>query len=140
MQHFLFCASLRPDLLRFFLLWIPGVVIRFMQESKIMKKIVLIDSHAIIHRAFHALPPLTDSHGEPVNAVYGFASILLRILKELQPDYLAAAFDMPGKTFRHEQYEDYKAHRPPTPDELKSQFSKVHELVEAFGIPAFQKE
>lgn len=105
-----------------------------------MKKIVLIDSHAIIHRAFHALPPLTANHGEPVNAVYGFASILLRILKELQPDYLAAAFDMPGRTFRHEQYEDYKAHRAPTPDELKSQFPKVHELVEAFGIPIFQKE
>ncbi len=105
-----------------------------------MKKIVLIDSHAIIHRAFHALPPLNDSRGEPVNAVYGFASILLRILKELRPDYLAAAFDMPGKTFRHEQYEAYKAHRPPTPDELKSQFAKVHELVEAFGIPVFQKE
>ncbi|MBI3442598.1 MAG: DNA polymerase I [Candidatus Sungbacteria bacterium] len=106
-----------------------------------MKKIVLIDSHAIIHRAFHALPPLTASgSGEPVNAVYGFASILLRILKELRPDYVAAAFDMPGKTFRHEQYEAYKAHRAPTPDELKSQFSKVHELVEAFGIPVFQKE
>lgn len=105
-----------------------------------MKKIVLIDSHAIIHRAFHALPPLTANGGEPVNAVYGFASILLRILKELQPDYLAAAFDMPGKTFRHEQYEEYKAHRAPTPDELKSQFAKVHELVEAFGIPVFQKE
>lgn len=106
-----------------------------------MKKIVLIDSHAIIHRAFHALPPLTaPGSGEPVNAVYGFASILLRILKELQPDYLVAAFDMPGKTFRHEQYEEYKAHRAPTPDELKSQFAKVHELVEAFGIPVFQKE
>ncbi|MBI4224842.1 MAG: DNA polymerase I [Candidatus Sungbacteria bacterium] len=105
-----------------------------------MKKIVLIDSHAIIHRAFHALPPLTANGGEPVNAVYGFASILLRILKELQPDYLAAAFDMPGKTFRHEQYAEYKAHRPPAPEELKSQFAKVHELVEAFGIPVFQKE
>jgi len=105
-----------------------------------MKKIVLIDSHAIIHRAFHALPPLTANGGEPVGAVYGFASILLRILKELRPDYLAAAFDMPGKTFRHEQYKEYKAHRKPTPDELKSQFLKVHELVEAFGIPIFQKE
>lgn len=105
-----------------------------------MKKLILIDSHAIIHRAFHALPPLNTPAGEPSNAVYGFTTILLRILRELKPDYIAAAFDMPGPTFRHAAYERYKAQRPETPSELAGQFAKVKEVLEAFQIPVFYKE
>lgn len=105
-----------------------------------MKKLILIDSHAIIHRAYHALPPLTSPLGEPTNAVYGFSSILLRILRELKPDYLAAAFDMPGPTFRHIAYERYKATRPETPSDLSSQFTKVKEVLSAFGIKVYEKE
>ncbi|MDZ4299629.1 MAG: DNA polymerase I, partial [Candidatus Sungbacteria bacterium] len=78
--------------------------------------------------------------GEPANAVYGFAAFILRVLKELKPDYLAAAFDLPGKTFRHERYEAYKAHRPPVPDDLIIQFSRVREVLEGFNIPIFEKE
>lgn len=105
-----------------------------------MKKLILIDSHALIHRAYHALPPLTTPGGEPINAVYGFTSILLRILRELKPDYIAAAFDLPGPTFRHVAYERYKAQRPETPSDMRSQFSKVREVLDAFRIPIFEKE
>ncbi|QQG44898.1 MAG: DNA polymerase I [Candidatus Sungiibacteriota bacterium] len=105
-----------------------------------MKKLVLVDAHAVIHRAYHALPPLTTSSGEPTNAVYGFTTIFLRILRELKPDYIAAAFDLPGPTFRHIAYERYKAQRPETPAELSSQFAKVREVLEAFGVPVFEKE
>ena len=103
-----------------------------------MKKFVLIDSHAVIHRAYHALPPLTTPAGEPAGAVYGFTTILLRILRELKPDYIAAAFDLPGATFRHVAYERYKAQRPETPSDLASQFEKVREVLDAFRIPVFQ--
>lgn len=105
-----------------------------------MKKFILIDSHALIHRAYHALPVLTSPAGEPVHAVYGFTSILLRIIRELKPDYIAAAFDLPSPTFRHIAYERYKAQRPETASDLASQFPKVREVLEAFGIPIFQKE
>lgn len=103
------------------------------------EKIVIIDSHALIHRAYHALPVLTSPQGQPVQAVYGFASVLLRVLKELKPEYIVAAFDSAGPTFRHEEFEDYKAHRPVTDDELINQFPLVHELVAAFNIPVLQK-
>src|SRR3990167_8886145 len=105
-----------------------------------MKKLILLDTHAIIHRAYHALPPLTSPAGEPVGAVYGFTSILLRILRELKPDFIAAAFDLPGPTFRHVAYERYKAQRPETPSDLSSQFSKVKEVLAAFSIPVLEKE
>ena len=105
-----------------------------------MKHLILLDTHAIIHRAYHALPVLTNPAGEPVHAVYGFSTILMRILRELKPDYIAAAFDLPGPTFRHVAYERYKAQRPETPGDLASQFDKVREMVRAFGIPIFEKE
>lgn len=105
-----------------------------------MKRLILIDAHAIIHRAYHALPPLTSPSGEPAGAVYGFATILLRILRELKPDYITAAFDLPGPTFRHIAYERYKAHRPQTPTDLGSQFSKTEELLDAFNISVYKKE
>lgn len=105
-----------------------------------MKKFVLIDSHGIIHRAYHALPPLTTSAGEPIHAAFGFTTMLMRILKELKPDYIAAAFDLPGPTFRHTAYARYKAQRPKAPSDLTSQFAKVREVVAAFGIPIFEHQ
>ncbi len=104
------------------------------------KKLILIDGNAIIHRAFHALPPFRTSSGELVNAVYGFASILLNLLNNERPDYIAATFDLKGKTFRHEQYEDYKATRVKAPDELYEQIPRIKELVSAFRIPIFERE
>lgn len=105
-----------------------------------MKRLILLDTHAIIHRAYHALPPLTSPKGEIVGAVYGFTSILLRIFRELKPDYIAAAFDLAGPTFRHVAYERYKAQRPETPSDLVLQFSFVREILDAFGVPIIQKE
>lgn len=105
-----------------------------------MKKLVLIDANALIHRSFHALPPLTTKKGELVNAVYGFASVLLRVLKELKPDYIVATFDLPKPTFRHLEYKEYKATRPKTADELISQFPRAKEVLKAFDIPIFEKE
>ncbi|MBI2634898.1 hypothetical protein HYW82_04505 [Candidatus Peregrinibacteria bacterium] len=104
------------------------------------RKIVLIDGNAIIHRAFHALPPFKTSKGELVNAVYGFASVLLNILKKENPDYIAVAFDLKKKTFRHEEYKEYKATRVKAPDELYEQIPRIKELVRAFQIPIFEME
>ncbi len=104
------------------------------------KRLVLIDANALIHRSFHALPPLTTKKGELVNAVYGFTSVMLRVLKELKPDYIVTTFDLPKPTFRHREYKAYKATRPKTPEELSQQFSKVKEVIKAFDIPIFEKE
>ncbi|MBI4132132.1 MAG: DNA polymerase I [Candidatus Sungbacteria bacterium] len=105
-----------------------------------MKRLVLIDSHAIIHRAFHALPPLTGPAGEPVAAVYGFAAMFLKLLRELKPDYIVAVFDAPGPTFRHVAFERYKATRAKAPDALYRQIPLVKELVAAFGIPVVEQQ
>lgn len=102
---------------------------------------MLMDGHALVHRAFHALPPLTINRtGEPIGAVYGFASALIKVLEELKPTHCAIAFDRPTPTFRHLQFEEYKAQRAATPDELRVQFKRIRELVEAFGIPAFEMD
>lgn len=98
------------------------------------KKILLIDAHSLIHRSFHALPPLTAPDGTPTGALYGVSSTLLRVLKEKSPDYVVAAFDRPEPTFRKEQYAEYKAHRPKAPDELISQLKESRELFKKFGI------
>jgi len=101
--------------------------------------LVLFDGHALVHRAFHALPPLTVSKtGEMVGAVYGFALIMLKAIDELKPSHYAIAFDKKGPTFRHKMFDQYKAHRPPTPDELVNQMGRVRELVKAFDIPIFE--
>ena len=105
-----------------------------------MKKLILIDANALVHRAFHALPPLTTGKGELVNAVYGFSSVLLKVLNEMKPDYIAAAFDLAGPTFRHIEYEDYKAKRPKAPDELYEQIPRTKEVLKAFSIPVVEKE
>lgn len=105
-----------------------------------MKKLVLIDANALIHRSFHALPPLTTKKGELVNAVYGFSSILLKVINELKPDYIAAAFDLAAPTFRHIEYEDYKATRPKAPDKLYEQIPRTKEVLGVFNIPILEKE
>jgi len=104
-----------------------------------MRTLLLIDANALIHRAFHALPPLTSPDGEPIGAIYGLANTLLKILKIQKPDYVAAAFDRPEPTFRKEEFPEYKAHRPKAADELISQIIKAHELFLKFQIPIFER-
>ncbi|MFH1292289.1 MAG: DNA polymerase I [bacterium] len=103
------------------------------------KKFIIIDGNAIIHRAYHAIPPLTTKDGRIVNAVYGFTSMLLKVWKQLQPTHLAVTFDMPGPTFRHEKFEDYKATRVKADQELYDQIPWVHEVVETFNISIYEK-
>lgn len=104
-----------------------------------MGKLVIIDGHAILHRAYHALPPLTNRHGEPINAVYGLTSMLLRVIQDFKPTYLTVCFDEKEKTFRHEALESYQAQRPKMADELSSQIQKAKDVVTAFNIPLFSK-
>ena len=99
---------------------------------------MLLDGYGLVYRGYFALPPLTTSRGDLVNGVFGFASIVLRGLQDLQPDYLAVSFDLPGPTFRHEQYADYKATRTRMPDDLRDQFPKVREVVKALRIPVYE--
>lgn len=104
------------------------------------KRLILLDSNALIHRAYHALPPLTTKTGETVGAVYGFAMTLLAVLEKWKPDYIAASFDLAGPTFRHEQYAEYKATRQKAPDDLYEQIPRVKDVVAAFNIPIYEKE
>lgn len=105
-----------------------------------MKKLVLIDGNALVHRAYHALPKLTTKKGELVNAVYGFISILFKVLNDLKPDYVAATFDLAAPTFRHNEYEDYKATRVKAPQELYDQLKRVKQVLGALNIPIYEKE
>lgn len=105
------------------------------------KKILLIDGTNLVYRAFFALPrTLSTSKGILTNAVYGFTSMILKILADIKPDGIAVAFDMAGPTFRHQDFEQYKAQRPEMPDELIGQLSKVREIVESLNIPIYEKE
>jgi len=104
------------------------------------KKFIIIDGNALLHRAWHALPPLTTKDGKMVNAVFGFASIMLNIIKNLKPDYGIVAFDPPGKTFRHKTYKEYKATRQKQPDELYEQIPMVKEVAKDFGFSIEEKE
>ncbi|KTD11963.1 DNA polymerase I [Legionella gratiana] len=97
--------------------------------------LILIDGSSYFFRAFHALPPLTNSKGQPTGAIYGVANMIKKLIKDYQPEELAVVFDAKGKTFRDEWYPEYKAHRPPMPQELSSQFAPLIELLEAMGIP-----
>lgn len=103
------------------------------------KRLLIIDSNSIIHRAYHALPVLTTKKGELVNAVYGFLLVFLKAIKDFHPDFIAAAFDSPAPTFRHKKYKEYKAKRPKAPQELYQQIPKVKEVLKAFGVPIFEK-
>ncbi len=106
----------------------------------IKSRYLFIDGNALIHRGFHAIPALTTKSGEPTNAVYGFTMILLKAIKDLKPTHIACSFDLKGPTFRHEEYEDYKAHRVAAPDELYAQFDRVKEIVRSLNIPIFEIE
>jgi len=105
-----------------------------------MKKLVIIDGNAIVHRAYHALPPMRVKDGTVVNAVYGFASMLLKIINDVKPEYLAVSFDVAGGTFRDDIFVDYKATRVEADQALYDQFPLVYELVDAFNIPIFTKK
>lgn len=103
-----------------------------------MKRLVLVDGNALLHRAYHATPPLTTSKGELVNAVYGFTSMLLKALEELEPDYAAIAWDMKAPTFRHVQYDQYKANRGPADENLTVQYDRVYQVTKSLDIPEFK--
>lgn len=101
-------------------------------------KLVLFDAHAIIHRAYHALPDLRTKSGEPTGGLYGISSMLMRIISDLKPDYLAACYDLPEPTFRKQVYEGYKAGRPKIDDDLVSQIERSRDIFKAFGIPIYE--
>jgi DNA polymerase I len=103
----------------------------------VTERLALIDSNSLIYRAFFAVPPLTTTKGELANATFGFASILLKSLEQATPQHIAAAFDLPVPTFRREMEPTYKATRKPMPDELRPQFERCKQLLEAFGIPMY---
>ncbi len=104
-----------------------------------INRLVLIDGHAILHRAFHALPPtLTNKDGSSTNAIYGFMTMLLRVLDDLKPTHLAVCFDLPQPTFRQQAYTGYQAKRPEMIGNLKDQIPLVHELLDALKIPYFE--
>ena len=98
-------------------------------------KLVLVDGSSYLYRAFHAMPNLTNSQGEPTGAVYGVVNMLRRLLKEQPSEYFAVVFDAPGPTFRDQMYPKYKANRPPMPDELRGQIQPLHDVISALGLP-----
>jgi DNA polymerase-1 len=104
-------------------------------SSTLPPRLVLIDGSSYLYRAFHALPPLTNAAGEPTGAILGVLNMLHKLIKEEQPDYIAVVFDAPGKTFRDELFEEYKANRTPMPDDLRSQLKPLIEIVQALGVP-----
>ena len=105
-----------------------------------MAKMVLIDGHSILFRAFYGTPPLTNSAGVHTNGVYGFLNIMFKILDEEQADYLAVAFDLHAPTFRHEKYPEYKGNRSPMPDELREQVPLIREVLKAMTVPTLSME
>ncbi len=103
------------------------------------KKFIIIDANALLHRSFHALPPLATKDGQLINAVYGFTSVLLKVFKEFKPSYMAVAFDLKKKTFRHKEYKEYKAKRVAAPDEFYEQLPLAKEVLKVLRIPVFEK-
>jgi DNA polymerase-1 len=101
-------------------------------------RFVIIDGNAILHRAWHAMPPLTTKDGRVVSAAYGFTVMLMKVMKDLKPTHLAVTFDLPGGTFRHEEFAAYKAHRVEQPDELYAQIPMVKEVLAAYGVPVYE--
>jgi len=106
-----------------------------------MNRLVLIDGNAMLHRAYHAIPPiLTTPDGSVVNAVYGFGTMLVKLIGDLKPTSVAVAFDRPKPTFRKKMYKEYQAKRPEMDKDLVSQIPKVHDLIRSFGIPIFEQD
>ncbi len=108
------------------------------ETLSVMKKLILIDGNAILHRAYHALPPLTNKEGVIVNAVYGFFSMLLKIIQDLKPEYLAVCFDKEAPTFRKQLYVGYQAQRPKTADDLVPQIGIVHDVLQKAKVAIFE--
>ncbi len=105
-----------------------------------MTDLVLIDGSSYLYRAFHALPPLSNAQGEPTGALHGVLTMILKLVRDEQPAHVAVVFDAPGKTFRDDLYAEYKANRPPMPDELRSQVQPILDAVEAMGLPLLRVE
>jgi DNA polymerase-1 len=104
------------------------------------KKLILVDGSSFLFRAFHAVPPLSNARGEPTNAIYGVSNMLRKLINDYDTPYFTVVFDAPGKNFRHELYDQYKAHRPPMPDDLRVQIQPLHELIRTLGLPLIMEE
>src|ERR1700744_1055704 len=102
------------------------------------RKLYLVDGYGFLFRAYHVMPPFTDPQGVPVGAVYGFTNMLVKLLKDHKPDYMAVTFDAGAKTFRNELYTEYKANRPEPPDDLRPQFALVRDAAKAVGLKSFE--
>ncbi|MFC1730951.1 DNA polymerase [candidate division KSB1 bacterium] len=109
------------------------------QKKEQKKKLVLLDAHAILHRAYHALPDFSSNKGEPTGALYGLTAMLMKIIQELKPDYVVACYDLPEPTFRHDVYDEYKGKRTKTDDELIAQMDRSRDIFEAFNVPIYEK-
>ncbi len=110
------------------------------QEKEKGKKLLVIDGNAVVHRAYHALPPMQTKAGKMTNAVYGFCLMFLKALNEIKPDFVIACFDVKGPTFRHEEFKEYKAKRVKAPDELYAQLDVVKDVLTAFSVPIFGEQ
>ena len=118
----------------------PARFLMTKKSSNTKKRIILLDTHAIIHRAYHALPEFTGPSGAPTGALYGLVAMLLKIITDLKPDYLAACYDLPKPTIRHEAYADYKGSRVKIDDALASQLQESRKVFKAFDIPLYERE
>ncbi|MGZ5029698.1 MAG: DNA polymerase I [Methylobacter sp.] len=98
-------------------------------------RLILVDGSSFLFRAYHAIPPLTNAKGEPTNAVYGVSNMLRKLITDYHSDYITVVFDAPGKSFRNDLYDQYKAHRPSMPDDLRVQIAPLHNLIRAMGLP-----
>ncbi|MCB9810725.1 MAG: hypothetical protein H6779_02760 [Candidatus Nomurabacteria bacterium] len=110
-----------------------------MKDSKQKERLVILDAHAILHRAFHALPDFTAPNGEPTGALYGVVAMLLKIVEEFDPHYIVACFDLPEPTYRHDAFADYKGKREKTDDTLVTQIIRSRDIFTAFGIPLYEQ-
>ncbi|MBL6986786.1 MAG: DNA polymerase I [Methylobacter sp.] len=104
-------------------------------ESNRRDRLILVDGSSFLFRAYHAIPPLTNANGDPTNAIHGVTSMLRKLIADYHSDYITVVFDAPGKTFRNELFDQYKAHRPPMPDDLRVQIAPLHNLIRAMGLP-----
>lgn len=104
-------------------------------KGGVRERLILVDGSSFLFRAYHAIPPLTNASGEPTNAIYGVSNMLRKLIADYHSDYITVIFDAPGKTFRNDLYDQYKAHRPPMPDDLRVQIAPLHNLIRAMGLP-----
>src|SRR6185295_9176823 len=101
------------------------------------QRLVLLDAHAILHRAYHALPDFSTAKGEPTGALYGLSAMLIKIIEDLKPDYIVACYDLPGPTYRHDIYKEYKAGRQKADDALVAQMISSRRIFESLDIPIY---